>query len=214
LVSIKSNHMGIFLNNIKQWTNKMMLALDTWGWTTWSIYQNIVKKCVRFIQRKNWLIATHELCHIMFFFVPTLFVSCEQIALVDPSSNNLALWMMIHNALLKSNGWLPIATHQVLQYNKKTSHQLDIIFHINQKKIPLLCLTTTIWIPSSIAIIAWTHTCGAFYGMSPKYLHLVDGMCLVLIRVRVLYAICDPPWGGWIRLRCLAKPFRKIIQYF
>ncbi len=29
LVSIKSNHMGIFLNNIKQWTNKMMLALDT-----------------------------------------------------------------------------------------------------------------------------------------------------------------------------------------
>jgi hypothetical protein len=46
-------------------------------------------------------------------------------------------------------------------------------FSYKQKKFPLLCLTTTIWIPSSIAIIAWTHTCGAFYGMSPKYCTLL-----------------------------------------
>jgi hypothetical protein len=46
-------------------------------------------------------------------------------------------------------------------------------FSYKQKKIPLLCLTTTIWIPSSIAIIAWTHTPGAFYGMSPKYCTLL-----------------------------------------
>jgi len=133
LVSIKSNHMGIFLSNNEQWINKMMLALDISGWTTLRIYQNIVKKCVRFIKRKNWLIATHELCHIMFFIAPTLFVSCEQIALVDPSSNNLALWIMIHHALPKSSRWLPISTHQVLQYNKNTSQQLDITFHINKK---------------------------------------------------------------------------------
>lgn len=122
LVSIKSNHMGIFLSNNEQWINKMMLALDTWGWTTLRIYQNIVKKCVRFIQKINWLIATHELCHIMFF-----------IALVDPSSNNFALWIMIHHALPKSSRWLPISTHQVLQYNKNTSQQLDVTFHINKK---------------------------------------------------------------------------------
>jgi len=177
-----------------------MLALDTWGWTTLRIYQNIVKKCVRFIWRKNWLIATHELCHIMFFIVATLFVSWEQIALVDPSSNNLALWMMIHHALPKSSGWLPIATHQVLQYNKKTSHQLDIIFHINKKIFPLVCLTTTIWIPSSIAIIAWTHTCGAFHMVWVPNIAPCYGMCLILIGVRVLYVVGDPPWHGWIRL--------------
>lgn len=173
LVSIKSNHMGIFLSNNEQWINKMMLALDTWGWTTLRIYQNIVMKCVRFIQRKNWLIATHELCHIMFFIVPTLFVSGEQIALVDPSSNNLALWMMIHHALPKSSEWLPIATHQLLQYNKKISHQLDIIFHINKKKFPSLCLTTTIWFLQVLPSLHGPTLVEPFYGMSPKYCTLL-----------------------------------------
>ncbi len=154
---------------------------------------------MRFIQRKNWLIATHELCPIMFFIAPTLFVSCEQIALVDPSSNNLAIWMMIHHALPKSSGWLPIARHQVLQYNKKTSHQSDIIFRINKKKSLYF---------ASLQLFGFLQVLPSLHGPTLVELFMVwvpniapcYGMCLVLIGVRVLYAICDLPWHGWIRL--------------